>query len=564
MTTKLTVKRFRTRRPDGTVPEPLSSATTPPRQPHSLPENPFMPSEEDDGFGSGSFPTARGEPGKAAAVPAAVPVPGTPDAAPTEIDAIRREGLTGRQLRIARRLAQKHALPATSDFDAVRLLRSRGIDPFQANAALEVVSGGAPPLPPGGSRALALTPGDMPRLPQTVRPPQLPSPELQAEQAHIAEVMKIQRDIARRRRRKSIMLMARLSAFVFLPTLLAAIYYYLIASPIYATHTEFVIQQAEPAAAAGMSSLLRGTQFATSQDSIAVQGFLQSQGAMQRLEADKGFRAHFSSPDIDPILRLPPDATESDLFRLYKKMVKVSYDPSEGLIKMEVQAADPDKSVEFSNALIGYAEDQVDRLTQRLREDQMKGALEAYNDAEKKLQDANRNVVDLQEQFKVLSSEVEVSLITGQISALETQMTQDRLSLAQMEANATPNQARMEPLKRRIATIESQISELRAKLTEDSASGISIAKVQSQLLVAQSDVQTRQLMMASALQAMETARLEANRQTRYLSVAVNPVRPDQAAYPRAFENTLVVLLIFMGVYLMISMTIAILREQVSA
>jgi capsular polysaccharide transport system permease protein len=63
---------------------------------------------------------------------------------------------------------------------------------------------------------------------------------------------------------------------------------------------------------------------------------------------------------------------------------------------------------------------------------------------------------------------------------------------------------------------------------------------------------------------MEMARIEANRQTRYLSVAVSPIAPDEAAYPKAFENTLVVMLIFTGIYLMISMTIAILREQVSA
>ncbi|WP_293574562.1 hypothetical protein [Phaeobacter sp.] len=45
----------------------------------------------------------------------------------TDLDAIRKEGLTGRQLRIARRLAQKHNLPATSDFDAVRQLRLMGV-----------------------------------------------------------------------------------------------------------------------------------------------------------------------------------------------------------------------------------------------------------------------------------------------------------------------------------------------------------------------------------------------------------------------------------------------------
>jgi capsular polysaccharide transport system permease protein len=45
---------------------------------------------------------------------------------------------------------------------------------------------------------------------------------------------------------------------------------------------------------------------------------------------------------------------------------------------------------------------------------------------------------------------------------------------------------------------------------------------------------------------------------------VNPSIPDEPSYPRAFENTMVVLLIFSGIYLMISMTAAILREQMTA
>ena len=50
---------------------------------------------------------------------------------------------------------------------------------------------------------------------------------------------------------------------------------------------------------------------------------------------------------------------------------------------------------------------------------------------------------------------------------------------------------------------------------------------------------------------------------RYLSLSVSPVPPDEPTFPRAFENTLVTMLILLGIYLMISMTAAILREQVS-
>ena len=81
----------------------------------------------EDGFGAEPFPTA------ATATPEDA-------AANADIDAIRREGLTGRQLRLARRMAQKYGLPATSDFDAVRLLRAAGIDPFQRSAMIEVLA----------------------------------------------------------------------------------------------------------------------------------------------------------------------------------------------------------------------------------------------------------------------------------------------------------------------------------------------------------------------------------------------------------------------------------------
>lgn len=558
MTMKLTVKRFRTRRSELATPVPRDDGpklvSPKPVGPKIIGDDAFFPNSTDDGFGSQSFATARDA--------TAAPVPST-EAGP-DIDGIRREGLTGRQLRMARRVAQKHGLPATSDFDAIRLLRNAGIDPFQTNSVLELVSSAdGPPL--GGSRALTVTPGgDGIRLPQTMKPMQVATTEQRAEQAHISEVMKIQRDMAQRRRRKSMLLAARLFVFVLLPTILSGIYYYTIATPFYSSKTEFVIQKAEAPTASGLGGLLSGTPMAGAQDSIAVQGYLQSQDAMQRLDTDIGFRAHYSDPSIDPIQRLDPNASNSAAYKVYRRNVKISYDPTEGLIKMEVIAADPEVSAAISKKLIGYAEQQVFQMTERVRSDQMKGANESFEKAEAELDRANLHVVELQEKFQVLSSEVEVSLITSQIGGLETQMTQDKLSLAQMEANKTPNLARMEPLKRRIATLTEEIAALRAKLTTDSASGLSLAKVQSQLVVAQADVQTRQVLLGQSLGALEMSRTEANRQTRYLLMSVSPVVPDEAAYPRAFENTLVVMLIFAGIYLMLSMTVAILREQVTA
>ena len=71
-------------------------------------------------------------------------------------------------------------------------------------------------------------------------------------------------------------------------------------------------------------------------------------------------------------------------------------------------------------------------------------------------------------------------------------------------------------------------------------------------------------MLQSAMQQMEQARVEASRQVRYLTVAVEPIAPEEPTYPRAFENTILAFLVFAGIYLMISLTASILREQVTS
>ncbi len=513
--------------------------------------------DDDDGFGDASFSAAERPRSTAVARPAVAEVKLNKGlSAEAEIAQIRAEGLTGRQLRMARRVALKYGLTPNSDFDAIRLLRHQGIDPFQRANTLELV-----PNDRGTETGTdVLVPPSKPQ-------PQLPSTEVKAEDERAREIVRMQRDIVKRRRRKLAQLAARLMFFVLLPTLLVGWYYYQIATPMYQTRSEFVIQQAQPTAgggASGLAGLFSGTSFATSQDSIAVQGYLQSIDAMLRLDEDMGFVEHFAAPDIDPLQRLDLDASKEEAYKLYQKTVKIAYDPTEGIIKMDVRAADPETSRLFSERLIRYAEEQVDTLSLRLRNDQMQGALESYQGAEAAMVAAQERVLELQEKLGVLDPITEQQGLMTQITTLETQLSDKRLQLQQLLDNARPNQARVDGARGDVERLELLIAELRAQMTVTSDTGQSLARVSGELRLAERDLQTRELMMTQALQQMETARIEANRQTRYLSMSVNPIAPDTAAFPRAFENTILAFLIFGGIYLMISLTASILREQVSS
>jgi capsular polysaccharide transport system permease protein len=482
---------------------------------------------------------------------------GRQTAAENTIDAIRREGLTGRQLRMARRIAQKHGLSPTSDFDAVRLLRAKGIDPFQRANMLELV------VPQEQSPTPAKEVGKT-QLPQTVpvTPTQLPSTELSATERRVQEISEIQRDIARRRRRKTVALLSRLAFFVFLPTILMGWYFFAVATPMYATKSEFLILEADAVGGSALGGLLSGTQFATNQDAIAVQSYLESRDAMLRLENDMGFKAHFSQDWIDPVQRLEPNASDEAAYSIYKKNVKIGYDPTEGVIRMEIAAADPQISAEFSEHLISYAEERVDELSRRKREDQMKEARASLEEAKRERREAQIRLVQLQE-GTLLDPEGEIASIRALMNNVELQLQEKQLQLQTLLNNARPSQPRVDALRTEIRLLQNALEKQSNRLTQATNGDTSLAAKAAQIQIAQADLATADLFLQSALQNEKQTAQEANRQVRYLTTSVRPVPPDDPTYPRAFENTLLAFLIFSGIYLMFSLTASILREQVS-
>lgn len=487
--------------------------------------------------------------------------------AETDIDAIRREGLTGRQLRMARRVAQKHGLAPTSDFDAVRQLRQRGIDPFDRSKILELVVPKGTDLAKEAQSTAAAKDQNRIQLPQTVPAETSTLPSTAAASPardREAEISRIQRDIARRRKVRLAMLFSRLAVFVLLPTLIAGVYFYRIATPMYAAHSQFVVQQAEPQGAPGLGGLFQGTGLAVQQDSTGVQAFLQSRDAMRRLDAELGFVAHFSNPEIDTLQRLDPDATLEDAYGIYQDRVTIGFDPTEGILKMEVVAADPAAARDFSRALIRYAEERVDEQTLRVREDQMRGARQSFEEAQARRQAALSELTAVQQDVQSIDPAGEVASLLQQITTLETQRTDKELEIAAFEAVRRPNQARLDAARGELERLNAQVTLLRNRMSEASASGASLSEIQGRLRQAEENYSLEVAMVQAAQQAMETARIEANRQVRYLSLNVEPVAPDKPSYPKAFENTFLTFLILSGVYLMISLTASILREQVSS
>lgn len=445
---------------------------------------------------------------------------------------IEAADLTGQQLRAARKLAEKRGIAASSDLDAVQQLKAL------------VARGKTGAEKPAGKK-------------RTKAP--LPAPEEQFDL-----LQEIEGELVSRRRARLRRMLLRVALFVLAPALLATGYFTFYATPMYATYTEMVIQKPDAGNAATGIGLLAAFPQATTQESASVQGYLSSRAAMLELMRTQGFRTSLADPGIDLIQRLPAEASNEDAYRRYAKRVRIGFDPNDNVVKMEVIAPEPGQALRYADALIGLAEDQVDRMSQRLRGDRMRGARESFEAAEARLAGAQARVLRLQQERGVLSADLEASAQMAQIAALQSALLEKRLQLAEMGDNTRPNATRSDVLENSIARLEAMIGELRDGLTAGGAASASLARVGAELLAAQAELDLRREMLSQSVQLLEAARIEANRQSIYLATSVAPVLPDEAAYPKALQNSALAFLILAGVYLMVSLTFSILREQISA
>ena len=100
-------------------------------------------------------------------------------------------------------------------------------------------------------------------------------------------------------------------------------------------------------------------------------------------------------------------------------MVTIGYDPSDGIVRMEVAAPEPEIAVELSQRLISYAEERINSLSGLKREDQMRDAREGFEAAQSERRKAQEALIELQLQGALLDPENVIAGLRGRINEIE-------------------------------------------------------------------------------------------------------------------------------------------------
>jgi capsular polysaccharide transport system permease protein len=294
--------------------------------------------------------------------------------------------------------------------------------------------------------------------------------------------------------------------------------------------------------------MVQGSQVSRSpDDSYAVIGYMLSRDAMRQLEKEDDLANVLNRPESDFLWRYPGwlwSANEEHLYKHYLRFVSVSYDSETGICTLDVQASRPDDAQKIADALLGYAEALINQLNVR-----------AQNDA---IETANREVVAAKvraraELEKLTAFRDRERMIDPTRVSTEVLDTIAKLSLEEAEANAqlaemlesSPDSPQISTMRLRIAALNDQIDHERAQLAGADGSMAPLVAEYERL-----DLERKfaDKTFESALNLLESAKLDAMRQRLYLDRITNPVVPDYANYPYRLTFMVVIFVLSYMVY----------------
>lgn len=348
---------------------------------------------------------------------------------------------------------------------------------------------------------------------------------------------------------------------VVVPTLLATLYFGLLASDVYVSESQFVVRSPDKPAMTGLGILLKSTGFSNSGDEVfAAQDYVRSRDALRALNGNAAVERAYGDHAISIFDRFNPlglNGTFEDLFDYYRGKVGVQYDATSSIATLTVRAFKPEDAYRMNRQLLTLAEGVVNRLNERGRNDLVQFAEREVRDAQ--VEDRNaavalasyrngRGVVDPEEQAK---AQLEM------VSKLQDELIGARMQLLQLNQMA-PENPQIPILKTRIAGLAHEIDVQMGRVAGDRKS-LSASAVQYQRLELERQFAEKRL--AAALTSFQEAQSEARRKQAYVERIVEPNIPDEAAEPRRLRGILATFVLGLVAWGILTMLLAGIREH---
>jgi capsular polysaccharide transport system permease protein len=351
------------------------------------------------------------------------------------------------------------------------------------------------------------------------------------------------------------------AVMVVLPASLATIYYTLIASDIYVSEAKFIVRGVKGQTIGGLASFFRTLGIARAEDdAFAVQNYMRSRDAVQKLDAKFKLARMYSRPGVDPISSFgvlwPPSRFEP-LYQYYLSRVEVTHNDVTGITTLKVQAFTPQDAHAIATNLLVISEQLVNEMNDLASSDALKKARGVVADAEERVFEAQRKLTEYRNREKFLDPASESKKVLEVVAKLNAERSAVQRQISEILKNS-PQSPALDNLRIREQTLDDQIALEQAKIVgfDDSLANKFSTFERLEL---QRKFADRALELA--LEAVDAANQETRSQQLYIQTIVQPNVPDVAAEPRRLRNVLAVILVSLAFWSMAWLSISGAKEH---
>ncbi len=230
--------------------------------------------------------------------------------------------------------------------------------------------------------------------------------------------------VIRRVQKRVVNRIARLGSFavVLLLSLLIITYFAVVASPRYVSEVQFVVKQADSSdlPLSGLASL--GAVSGTMKDSLIIKTFIESRDMALLLDDEIGLRAHYAQDGIDPLSRMPADASIEQFVMYYNDHIHVYHDEISDVVYVEVQAFDRDYALLLGKTMLELSEQFINSIGDKMAHEQLDYAAREVSRAHGVLQEQQQKLLAFQDQNRLYSPEQEGTTLLAAISQLQSDL----------------------------------------------------------------------------------------------------------------------------------------------
>ncbi len=336
-------------------------------------------------------------------------------------------------------------------------------------------------------------------------------------------------------RRRHWGLAAAFALMVGLPVLVTAWYLWTRAADEYASNLGFTVRSEEITSPMELLGGLSGVSGAASSDSDILYEYIQSQELVRQVDAELDLRAIWSRPwPHDRVFGLDPEGAIEDLRDHWLRMVRITYDAATGLIELRVLAFTPEEAQAIAQAIFERSGEMINELSAIAREDAMRYAREDVEQAVERLKTAREAMTAYRSRTQIVDPAADIQGQMGLLANLQGQLAEALIELDLLKETTQPSDPRVSQAERRIAVIESRIADERRKfgVGGKGPGGEDYATLVAEYERLAVDREFAEEAYTAALAAFDTARAEAQRQSRYLAAYVRPTLAEVPEYPR--------------------------------